>query len=132
MLKQILSSWTAQELQIDEFYGTQSSQEICLAVITLLGLEEFPLKWKCKYPKACVNREIDEAKLQIFLMVEQIGNDRKGLNPTIWAPYRKGNIQVKNGQGKFEALNNTEKRKFPKNTKKLVVSHPSCLIRKFP
>ena len=47
-------------------------------------------------------------------MVEQIGNDRKGLNPTIWAPYRKGNIQVKNGQGKFETLNNTEKKKISK------------------
>ena len=68
-------------------------------------MEKFPLKWKCKYPKARVDREIDEAKLQIFLMVEQIGNDRTGLNLTIWAPY---NIQVKNGQGKIEALNSTE------------------------
>ena len=57
-----------------------SVKKNCLAFITLLQLKKFPLN---ENPKACVNREIDEAKLQIFLMVEQIGNDRTRLNPTI-------------------------------------------------
>ena len=79
------------------YYGngnTNNAVNIVNNLDKILRIKKIALEIKCiksndysiiklKISKACVNREIDEAKVQIFLMVEQIGNDRTGLNPTI-------------------------------------------------